>query len=144
MKVRDPNYKTRVRSIFDKAPFIGYLGLKLYNLDPGVCETSLEIQEQHLQQNGLVHAGVLATMCDHTAGAAAGTLIMPDQIMLTAEFKVNLMFAVQAEKLFCRSRVLKAGARLSFAESELSASADFKKILTKASVTLAITSHFSG
>ena len=43
--------------------------------DNGMCETTLIPSERHLQQHGLIHAGVLATMADHTAGGAAGSIL---------------------------------------------------------------------
>ena len=62
---------------FRDAPFIAHLGLELEALGPGWCESRLEVQPWHLQQTGVVHAGVLATLADHCAGAAATTLLAP-------------------------------------------------------------------
>ena len=53
--------------------------------------SALEVGGRHLQQDTFIHAGVLATMADHTAGAAAGTLVDIEEIVLTAEFKVSLL-----------------------------------------------------
>lgn len=41
-----------------------------------MLETRLAVREDHRQQDGYVHAGVLATVGDHTAGAAGATLTM--------------------------------------------------------------------
>jgi acyl-coenzyme A thioesterase PaaI-like protein len=49
------------------------LGASLVGLSEGVAESELEIAPRHGQQDGFVHAGVIATLADHTAGAAAGT-----------------------------------------------------------------------
>ena len=60
-----------VSSIFDTAPFIQHLGIKVAHQAEGVCDTLTPIRAEHLQQDGYVHAGVLATVADHTAGGAA-------------------------------------------------------------------------
>jgi len=64
--------------LFFAAPFIANLGIHLVSIAPGRCETTLDIEPRHLQQNGFVHAGVQSTMADHTAGAAAAQPLTPE------------------------------------------------------------------
>lgn len=118
-----------VRRIFGAAPYIAELGIELGTAGDGHCETTLEIGSRHLQQDGFVHAGVLSTMADHTAGAAAGTLIKPGEIVLTAEFKMNLLRPARGERLICRARVIKPGRILMVAESEVYCLADAAETL---------------
>ena len=66
-----------LRQNFRQAPFIASLGLELASIGAGECTTRLDVRPDHLQQNGVVHAGVLATLADHTAGAAAFTTLAP-------------------------------------------------------------------
>ncbi len=106
-----------IRRIFHNAPFIAELGIELACAGDGQCETTLEIRPQHLQQDGFVHAGVQSTMADHTAGAAAGTLIGPGEIVLTAEFKINLLRPARGDRLICRATVIKPGGTLMVVES---------------------------
>lgn len=132
---------SEVQRIFLSAPFIAELGLRLESLGKGECCSVLELERRHLQQDGFVHAGVQATMADHTAGAAAATLIHEGQHVLTAEFKINLLRAAKGERLLCRSRVLKPGALLSVVESEVfCVSGGEEKLASKATATIAIVS----
>jgi acyl-coenzyme A thioesterase PaaI-like protein len=62
-----------LKRIFNRSPFIVDLGIQLDSLGDGKCTTVLLLQPRHLQQDGYVHAGVQATMADHTAGAAAAS-----------------------------------------------------------------------
>lgn len=138
MKTQNPDYREHTRAIFEKAPFIADLGLVLSGLGPGWCETSLRVEPKHLQQDGFVHAGVQATMADHTAGGAAGTLVRENEMVLSAEFKINLLRPAQGDRLRCRATVLKPGRTLIVAESEVYAIRDGKeKLVAKATVTLA-------
>ena len=138
MKTQNPHYRDQVRAIFDMAPFITDLGLVLSDLGPGWCESVLVVAPKHLQQDGYVHAGVQATVADHTAGGAAGTLVRSNERVLTAEFKINLLRPALGDRLRCRATVLKYGRTLIVAESEVYAVRDGKeKLVAKATVTLA-------
>ncbi len=131
--------REELERIFSAAPFVAGLGIQLVSLGPGECETRLEIGPSHLQQNGFVHAGVQATMADHTAGGAAATLIGPGEIVLTAEFKINLLRAARGTALQCRSKVLKPGSRLTVVESEVFCeSEEDRKLVSKMIATIAV------
>ncbi len=125
--------------LFKRSPFIADLGLRLESAGHGECATVLPLQPRHLQQDGYVHAGVQATMADHTAGAAAVTLIECGQIVLTAEFKINLLRPAKGERLICRSRVLKQGKQLTVVESEIfCAKPDTEYLASKATATIVV------
>ena len=131
--------REELERIFNTAPFVMSLGIRLVGIDPGICETELDIEPRHLQQDGFVHAGVQATMADHTAGGAAATLIEPDHIVLTVEFKINLLRAAKGERLTCRSKVLKPGSRLIVVESEvLCENEGSSKLVSKTTASIAV------
>ncbi|MDX1801928.1 MAG: PaaI family thioesterase [Marinobacter sp.] len=128
-----------VERILRAAPFIRDLGLQLESASPGECRTYLTLAERHLQQDGYVHAGVQATVADHTAGAAAASVAGAGQSVLTAEFKLNLLRSARGTVLRCVARVLKAGATLTVVESEVfCGTGDESRLVSKATVTLAI------
>jgi uncharacterized protein (TIGR00369 family) len=116
---RDPNWIQKTLQTFNAAPFIRDVGFRLVDLEPGRIVTELDLVERHFQQDGYVHAGVQATMADHTAGTACATLMAPGRIVLTIEFKLSLMVAARGQKLLCRGEVLKAGKQVSFAEAKV-------------------------
>jgi uncharacterized protein (TIGR00369 family) len=111
------DYAEVIRGIFSQARFISELGIQLHDLGPGWCETELVVTPRHMQQNGFIHAGVQATMADHTAGAAAATLMPAGKIVLTVEFKINLLRPAVGERLRCRADVVKPGKTISFVEA---------------------------
>lgn len=132
---------TALREIFRAAPFVADLGLELESLFEGECVTVLRVAQRHLQQNGFIHAGVQATMADHTAGAAASTRIPGGCYVVTAEIKVSYLRAARGDQLRCRSKVLRSGRQLAFVESEVyCASAGKEDLVAKASVTMAVVS----
>ncbi|HEV7369897.1 PaaI family thioesterase [Arenibaculum sp.] len=136
---RNPDYAAAAAAIFKDAAFVADLGIEPAEIGPGRVDSRLVPQARHLQHDGVIHAGVQATMADHTAGAAAYTLIGADQIVLTVNFLINLLQVAVGEELRCRSRVLRAGRRMVVAESEVFAVAQGKvRLCSKATVTLAV------
>ena len=78
-------------------------------------------------------------MADHTAGSAATTLIAAGEIVLTAEYKINLLRGVTSSELRCRAKVIRAGRRLVVAESDVWDPVDGpEQLVAKAIVTVAI------
>lgn len=128
-----------LRQRFRQVPFIAHIGLELDTLAEGLCTTRLQVRPHHLQQNGVVHAGVLATLADHSAGGAAFSTLAPGHYPLTVEFKINLLRPARAGVLLCVARVLKTGRQLVVAESEVFADdVQPRRLCAKATVTLAV------
>ena len=128
----------RVRSIFDKANFIQLLGIKLTATGDNWCEAHMTIREEYRQQHGLVHAGVLATMADHTAGGAARA-VSGERDVITVGFNINFLRAAKGNELRCRAHVIKAGSRIIVVESEVFSREAGKEVLvTKLTETLAV------
>jgi len=142
LQTQNPNFRRKVQEIFDRAAFIEEVGIKVSDIGPGWCETTLEVRPKHLQQDSFVHAGVLATMADHTAGGAAGSVVKEEQVVLSVEFKINLLRPATGETLRCRAELLRAGRTLIVAEAEVFARHDDQeKLVAKATVTLAVVSR---
>ncbi len=128
-----------IRRGFSDAPFIAQLGVTLDGIGPGWCEASLPLQPWHLQQTGVAHAGVVAALADHCAGAAASTQLGAGQFVVTAEFKINLLRGARGERLTCRAEVLKPGQRLAVAEAQVWAERGGKReLVAKLNATLAV------
>ncbi len=109
----------------------------MVSLEHGRAESSLEITKAHSQQDGFAHAGIMATMADHTAGYAAFSLVAEDFRILTLEFKINFLRPATGDGLICRAQVVKEGKTILVADSEVYAHrAGTEKLAAKALVTL--------
>ncbi len=138
MQARHLDYRNAVTSLFDRPGFITDLGVRFVDCGPGWCTTRLALLPRHLQHTGVVHAGVAATIADHTAGGAAMTLLEHDQVPVTVEFKIHLLRAARGTHLECRGEVLKPGARFSIAEATVFAiDGDARTAVAKLIATMA-------
>ena len=117
--------------------FPAYCGYRVDIVEYGKFHTSLKIRPDHRQQDGFVHAGVIATMADHTAGYAAFTTVTDDFRILTIEFKINYFRPATEEIIVCRSKVINKGRRIIVSESEVfGVSGGDERLVSKAMVTL--------
>ena len=136
------NRVDRARGLIESAPFVGQLGIQFRDCGEGWCETSLDATPELAQQDGFLHAGVLATMADHTASAAAATRMSDGQRVLSIEFKINMLRPASGRQVRCRADVLRHGRTISVVESDVFCLTDQgDKRVARATVTLAIVSE---
>jgi uncharacterized protein (TIGR00369 family) len=117
--------------------FINFCGFRAVLVEWGKFHSEVAIEEKHRQQDGFVHAGVMATMADHTAGYSAFTTVPDEFQILTIEFKINFLRPAFGDSLICQSRVIREGRRVLVAESEVFDVRDNRRVpVAKAMVTL--------
>ncbi len=117
--------------------FPAHCGFRVDRIEAGHFAASATVRPEHRQQDGFVHAGVLATLADHTAGYAAYTVVPPDRRILTIEFKINLLKPAVGGEVRCRARVVSRGRTVVVAESQVFAVRDgAEKLVATALVTL--------
>ena len=128
-----------LRGFFAMSPFMVDLGVEPVAVAPGQVSTLLAIQPKHCQHTGVVHAGAMAAMADHSMGAAAQTMAADGFWVLTAELKTSMLRGAKGERLVCEARVIKPGRALSFTEAEVFAEIGGQRTLVmKASATMAL------
>jgi uncharacterized protein (TIGR00369 family) len=141
--MRDSWYET-LKEDFVRG-FPAFCGIQVERVGHGEFDTRLDVRPEHAQQDGFVHAGVMATMADHTAGYAAFTLVSEHQRVLTIEFKINYFRPATGSALLCRGRVLHRGRRIIVSDAELlSVDGNTSKRVAKATVTLMVIGNGGG
>ena len=136
----NPMYRATVVDAFAQSAFLVENGIVFVDCGPGWCEAAVTMSPRHLQHTGVPHAGVIATIADHTAGAAAMTLADAGWFVLTTNLNVSLLRGLAAERLVCRAGVVKPGRSVSFAEATVEAELEGgeRKLVARASVTLSV------
>lgn len=129
------------RKVFRAAPFVADVGIEPTLVAEGECCTQLQLQPRHLQHGGQVHAGVITTMADHSAGAAAFTLAPQGASVVTADLRVSLLRAAKGEQLLCRATVIKPGRQIMFTEAEVHCvTGGQSQLVAKFAATMAVVS----
>ncbi|SFP72586.1 PaaI family thioesterase [Hymenobacter arizonensis] len=111
--------EARIRRKLTRQRFMHLIGADLTVITPGRVEAELDLAEQHQQQRGFAHGGLIATMADLVAGFAGVTLIPDDYGLVTSDLKISYLHPGVGQKLKAIGWVLKAGRRLQFCEAEV-------------------------
>lgn len=100
------------------------LGARLVHVAPGEVDLAFDARPDLVQQNGFLHAGVLAAVADSACGYAAFTLAPAGTDVLAVEFKINLLAPARAASFVARGRVVRAGRTLTVCRAEVVGSDD--------------------
>lgn len=87
-------------------PFSVLLGTSLNALEPGKAELALDLRNEHLQQHGFAHGGVVSYLADNALTYAGGSVLGD---CLTLEFKVNYVRPAKGDRLIARAESLSKG-----------------------------------
>lgn len=115
----DPDFETRVRDSFSKQEMLTSLGAKLGLVRAGEVHLAAPYDARFTQQDGFLHAGIVATLMDSACGYAAYSLMPAASRVLSVEFKVNLLAPARGPRFRAEGRVIKAGRTLTVCEGKL-------------------------
>ena len=117
--------------------FIKFCGFQPSKIETGLFESTIKIGENHKTQDNFIHAGLIATMSDHTAGYAAYTLVPDNVRILTIEFKINFLKPAYGNALKCKSEIISQGKQIIVAQSTVFDIRDtHEKMVSKSTITL--------
>jgi uncharacterized protein (TIGR00369 family) len=114
----DPNFESRVRANFTRQSMLSTLGGEVGMVCPGEVHLLMPFGSHLTQQDGFLHAGVVATLMDSACGYAAFSLMPADARVLSVEFKVNLLAPARGERFRAEGRVVKAGRTITVCEGK--------------------------
>ncbi len=143
MLLKNQDYKERIQNYLKKQFFMHHLDFDLNVIEPGCTEGILEVKPFHFQQFGRVHGGVIATVADCTAGFAAYTLVGEADHVVTGEIKVSYFAPGFGPQLRVVGKVIKAGRKIHFCESEVFNIDEQgnQKLIAKASTSMIVISE---
>lgn len=111
------DFEEKVRSSFQRQAVMKTLGMTLERVDKGEVDIAFTHRDDLTQQHGFLHAGVIATALDSACGYAAFSMMPEEAVVLSVEFKTNLMRPAKGERFVARARVVKPGRTITFCEA---------------------------
>jgi len=126
-----------LRDRLQGSEFYRWAGVELIDAFPGQVEIALEAGPQHLNLQGLVHGGILATLADTAMGLAVRTVLQPGRRHVTVQLGVEFLSPGRPGTIVAHGRSVKIGSQLGFAEADVMDPAG--RLLAKAHSTLSVT-----
>lgn len=102
----------RIARSFARQGMMTTFGATLLSAGNGLVRIAAPIGPATSQQHGHAHAALTFGLGDSAAGYAALSVLPPDQEVVTAEIKINLLAPARGDRLVAEGRVVKAGRRL--------------------------------
>ena len=115
----DPQFEERVRASFAQQQVMALLGATLARVNPGEVEIQLGFRPDLTQQDGFLHAGIVATILDSACGYAAYTLLPADVGVLTVEYKINLLAPASGPRFAARGQVKRQGRTITICSGDV-------------------------
>ena len=125
-----------IRERLEASAFHTWMGMELVDARPGEVELALEAAPHHLNLQGLLHGGVLATLADTAAGLAVRTKLEPGRRHVTIALGVQYLSAGTPGRLAARGRAIRVGRQIAHADAEIRDAAG--KLLATAQATVAV------
>ena len=101
------------------SPISELLGLRDGVSKSGTGTVSMVIRPEHLQDAGIVHGGVIATLADSAFFRAVSSLLKLGERTTTIELKINFLAPAKEGELTATAKVISSDNRLMVAEMEV-------------------------
>jgi uncharacterized protein (TIGR00369 family) len=99
--------------------FVDTLGVYGRTAEDGTARLELEATEEHLNEAGTVHGGVLATLVDTAMGQAVRSRTGEDDVPATSQLTVTYLRPGKPGHLRATGRVSKQGEHLTVCEADV-------------------------
>ncbi len=98
---------------------LSLLGWQVLEADPGRIRVTFHGKPDFYNPVGLVQGGILTAMLDGVMGAAAVSLLGPDESITTLDMNASFMQSVRDVKLVAEGRVVQRGGSVVFMDGTL-------------------------
>lgn len=98
---------------------LGLLGWHVLEAEPGRIRVTFQGKPDFYNPVGFVQGGILTAMLDGVMGAAAVSLLGPDESITTLDMNASFMQSVRDVKLIAEGRVVQRGGATVFMDGDL-------------------------
>jgi len=111
---------------FSHVPSNQYFGFQLVSRTEKEAVLSMEVRQEHLQETGVVHGGILSSLADSAAVYTFFPDLKDGQTMISIEFKINFLRPGLKDHgpLMARATVIKRGRKIGLCDVEVTQSGD--------------------
>jgi uncharacterized protein (TIGR00369 family) len=108
-----------IREKFDVNHFPKMLGIEIDSIEPGRARLSVEVRQELLQLQGVMHGGAIASLVDTAVAFAIISVSEPQDRFTTVEMKVNYLSAIRDGRVIADARLIRDGSRIIVADCDV-------------------------
>ena len=113
---------------YDAFPLQSFLDFDIRDGPDGAVVAFLEVDDRHLNPNGIVHGGVVFTLADTAMGWATLAVLDDGQICASIEVSVRYLRPIPRGRLVATASVLRAGRRIVHLECSVTVDGDDRPV----------------
>ena len=113
---------------YDAFPLQSFLDFDVRDGPDGAVVAFLEVDDRHLNPNGIVHGGVVFTLADTAMGWATLAVLDDGQICASIEVSVRYLLPIPGGRLVATASVLRAGRRIVHLECSVTVDGDDRPV----------------
>jgi uncharacterized protein (TIGR00369 family) len=114
-----PEVLEKIREKFANNHFPRLVGIEIDSMESGRARLSLEVTQKHLQLQGIMHGGAIATLIDTAVAFAIVSVSEPGARFSTVELKVNYLSAIKEGRVIADAWLVRDGRRIVVAECDV-------------------------
>ena len=128
-----PEVVDKVRERFKTNQFPAMVGIEIDSNENGRAQLAINVTEKHLQLQGIMHGGAIATLVDTAVAVAIIGASEPGSRFTTIEMKINYLSPIKEGRVVADARLIRDGRRIVVAECDVTDSGG--KLAAKGLVT---------
>jgi uncharacterized protein (TIGR00369 family) len=113
-----PERVRAIREKFETNNFPHMLGIEIDLIEPGRAVLGVEIRQELLQLQGVLHGGAMASLIDTAVAMAIVSVSGPEDRFTTVELKINYLAPVRDGRVTADARIIRDGRRIIVAECD--------------------------
>ena len=118
------------------SPFHSWMGMELVRAERGRVEIALKAADHHLNLQGLLHGGVIATLADTATGLAVRSMVPAGRRHVTVQLDVHYLRPGAPGRVTAIGTTVRVGTSIGYAEADVTD--DRGRLLARATATVAV------
>lgn len=114
-----PEREQIIREKFQTNHFPRLLGIEIDSIEPSRARLSVEVRQELLQLQGVMHGGAIASLIDTAVAFAIVSVSEPKDLFTTVEMKVNYLSAIREGRVTADARLIRDGRRIIVADCDV-------------------------
>jgi uncharacterized protein (TIGR00369 family) len=119
-----------------RSAFHSWIGMELVAASPGRVEVALDAAEHHLNLQGLLHGGIIATLADTATGLAVRSMVPQGRRHVTVQLDVHYLSPGRPGRVTAVGTTVRVGTSIGYAEADVTD--DRGRLLARAMATVAV------